>query len=92
MTTIEISLPDEVAKRARRAGLLSDGAIQTLLEDAMRRRAGRALMDVAHEIQDAGIAPMSMEEINREVSAFRAERRARVDTRGSLPEDDAGRS
>jgi hypothetical protein len=28
MTTIEIMLPDELAQRAKSAGLLSDGAIQ----------------------------------------------------------------
>jgi hypothetical protein len=44
MTTIEISLRDEIAARARSAGLLSDAAIEQLLEDAMRRRAGDALL------------------------------------------------
>jgi hypothetical protein len=75
MTMIEISLPDDIAERARSAGLLSDSAIQTLLEDAMRRGAGRALLDVAQSLQDAGIPPMSMEEIDAEVKAYRAERR-----------------
>ncbi len=76
MTMIEIKLPDEVAQRARNAGLLLDAAIQTLLEDAMRRQAGRALLEIARDIQDAGIPPMSMEEIDAEVKADRAERRA----------------
>ncbi len=31
MTVIQIKLPDEVAQRARSAGLLSDSAIQQLL-------------------------------------------------------------
>ncbi len=88
---IEIELPDEVAQRARSAGLLSDGAIQQLLEDAMRRQAGRALLQVARDIQAAGIAPMSMEDIDAEVKAFRAERRA-SEAGAKLPGDDAGRS
>jgi len=77
MTTIEIQLPDELAQRAKSAGLLSDSAIQQLLEDAMRREAGRRLLEVAGQLQSAGIAPMSDEEIIAEVKAVRAERRAR---------------
>jgi hypothetical protein len=92
MTMIEITLPDEVAQRARNAGLLSDSAIQQLLEDAMRRRAGRALLAVARDIQDAGIPPMSMEEIDAEVKAFRAERRSDRADNGQFPGHDAGRS
>ena len=42
MTRITVSLPDDVAERARSAGLLSDRAIGQLLEDAMRREAGRS--------------------------------------------------
>jgi hypothetical protein len=32
MTTIEISLPEDLAERAKSAGLLSDSMIQQLLE------------------------------------------------------------
>ncbi len=41
----------------------------------MRRQAGRAPLQVARDIQDAGIPPMSMEEIDAEVKAARAARR-----------------
>jgi len=82
MTLIQIKLPDELAQRASSAGLLSDNAIQQLLEDAMRRQAGRALLDVARQIQAAGIPPMSDEEIVAEVKAVRAERRAREAAKG----------
>ncbi len=77
MTELVIRLPDELVQRARQAGLLSDNAIQELLEEAMRRQAGRRLLDVAQRIQAAGIEPMSMEEIDAEVKAVRAEHRAR---------------
>jgi hypothetical protein len=77
MTKTEIKLPDELARRARRAGVLSDSAIRELLEEAMRRQAGRRLLDVAERIQAAGIAPLSMDEIDVEVKAVCAERRAR---------------
>lgn len=77
MTQVTVSLPDDLAQRARSAGLLSDAAIRQLLEDAMRREAGRELLKLAEEIQAAQIAPMSDEEIVAEVKAYRAERRAR---------------
>lgn len=75
MTQVTVSLPDDLAQRARSAGLLSDAAIRQLLEDAMRREAGRELLKLAEEIQAAGIAPMSEAEILAEVKAYRAEHR-----------------
>lgn len=77
MTTLQITLPDALAQRARREGLLTDGAIQRLLEEAMRREAGRKLMQVAEQLHAAGVEPMSDEEIQAEIDAVRAERRAR---------------
>jgi len=82
MTDVLITLPDELERRARSAGLLSDRAIQDLLEDAMRRRAGRRLLAVARDLQAADVPPMSMEEIDAEVKAVRAERRAQEDRGG----------
>ncbi len=77
MTELVVRLPDELAQRARSAGLLTDSAIQRLLEEAMRREAGRRLMQVAARLHAAGIEPMSEEEIVAEVKAARAERRVR---------------
>ena len=77
MTEVLIRLPDELARRARNAGLLTDDAIQNLLEDAMRRRAGRRFLAAAAQLQADAIAPMAQEEIDAEVRAVRAERRAR---------------
>jgi hypothetical protein len=77
MTMIEIRLPDDLAQRARNAGLLSDRAIQQLLEEAMRRQAGQRLLDVARSLHDAAIPPMTDDEIVAEVKAVRAEARAR---------------
>ena len=77
MTELLVKLPDDLAQRARSAGLLSDSAIQRLLEEAMRREAGRRLMQVAEQLHAAGVEPMSEEDIAAEVKAARAERRAR---------------
>lgn len=77
MTELVVKLPDELAKRARSAGLLTDRAIQRLLEEAMRREAGQRLLQVAERLHAAGIEPVSEDEIVAEVKAARAERRAR---------------
>ena len=91
MTEWVLKLPDELAQRARNAGLLSDSAIEQLLEDAMRRRAGRKLLETAQQIhahvQSAGIPPMSDEEIVAEVKAVRAEQRARLNQTSNKPQD-----
>lgn len=77
MTELVVKLPDELAQRAKNAGLLSDSAIQRLLEEAMRRQAGQRLLQVVERLHAAGIEPMSEDEIVAEVKAARAERRGR---------------
>ena len=48
-----------------------------MLSDALaRQQAASELLQLADRVAAAGIAPMSMEEINAEVKAARAERRA----------------
>lgn len=79
MTKIQIELPDATAKAAHEAGLLTSQALDRLLTDAIRRRqAADALLKVTDRVAEAGIQPMSMEEINAEVKAVRAERRRRA--------------
>ena len=79
MTTIQIELPDATAQAARDAGLLTPQALARLLNDAIRRQqAADSLLAIADRVAAAGIAPMSMEEINAEVKASRAERRQRA--------------
>ena len=77
MTELVVKLPDELAQRATNAGLLSDSAIQRLLEEAMRRQAGQRLLEVVERLHAAGIEPMSEDEIVAEVKAARAERGVR---------------
>ena len=76
MTTIQIELPDATANAARDAGLLTPQALERLINDALRRkRAADSLLSIAERVAAAGIPPMSMEEINAEVRAARAERK-----------------
>ena len=57
-------------------------ALDRLLSNALRKReAVQSLRSIADDVAAAGIAPMTMEEIDAEVKAVRAERRARADRR-----------
>ena len=80
MTTVEIELPEATAQAAKAAGLLTRQALDRLLSNALRKReAVQSLRSIADDVAAAGIAPMTMEEIDTEVKAVRAERRARAD-------------
>lgn len=82
MTRIQIDLPEATARAAREAGLLTPEALAGLLNDALRRRqAADALLTIADRVAAAGIPPMTMEEIDAEVKAARAERRKRAGSR-----------
>jgi hypothetical protein len=75
---MQIELPDATAQAARAAGLLTPQALARLLDEALKRRqAADALLSIADRVAASGIPPMSMDEINAEVKAARAERRAR---------------
>ncbi|MBI2293380.1 MAG: hypothetical protein HYU73_24255 [Betaproteobacteria bacterium] len=60
----------------RAAGLLTPQALERLINDALRRKqAADSLLSIAGRVAAVGIPPMSMEEINAEVRAARAERK-----------------
>jgi len=76
MTMIQIDLPEATAKAADEAGLLTPASLARLLDEAIRRReAGTSLLSLADAVAVAGIEEMSMDEVNAEVKAYRAERR-----------------
>lgn len=78
MTTfdLKLTLPDQVTLEAQRAGLLSDQAIGHLIEEAMRREAGKRLLDAMARLREANVPPLTEEEIAEEVAAVRAARKA----------------
>jgi hypothetical protein len=72
MTTLQIEFPDNTAIAARAAGLSTPQALDRLLPQALsRREAADSLLAVADRVAAAGIAPMSIQEINAEVKAVR---------------------
>jgi len=79
MTKIQIELPELTAKAALDAGLLTPQALDRLLTEALRRgKATDSLLSIADRVAAAGVAQMSMDEIDAEVKAVRAERRRRA--------------
>lgn len=75
MTTLELklNLPDRLAQDAAKMGLLDPDSLQTMLREAVRNRRIAQLAFARQRVAEAGIAPMSLEEIQEEVDAQRAE-------------------
>lgn len=75
---LEIDVPDALAQRAKRAGLLNSDAIADWLRDEMRRReAGLELKKMLDKVRAQPGKAMPLKKIVAEVKAVRAERRAR---------------
>lgn len=77
MTTVQITLPDQLAQEAQRAGLLSPARLEKWLRDQLKDQ----LVDELFSAMDrmAGVnepTVMSPEEVAHEIAAMRAERRA----------------
>ena len=79
MTTLQVKLdlPDSLAKEASSLGLLEPQVLQALLRDAVRNRRLARLAEARKKIAAAGVPPLTMEEIEAEIAADRAERRTK---------------
>jgi hypothetical protein len=77
MLEVTLDLPDRLAREAQAAGLLTPQALSRLLKDAMRRRAGQALLAGAARATASGSRPLTMRLIQTEVNAARRARKAR---------------
>ena len=75
MITLEINLPDSLAREAKEAGLLTPQAVETMLRERLRAQRIGELRDAVRQMVAAGDAPLTMEEIESEIQAYREERR-----------------
>jgi len=75
MTTLTINLPDSLAEEAKQAGLLAPNAIESILRETLRQRAIDSLFSAADSLAAAKLPPMTMDEIQEEVNAVRAQRK-----------------
>jgi len=77
MTTIQLTLPDDLARKATEAGLLSAEAIQEMLREQLLRRAGESLREIHRRLPSEELTPEIEQEVAEAVQPYRAERRAR---------------
>lgn len=77
MTEITMTLPDTLAQEARAAGLLTPQAIEAMLRERLRNRRINELFSAKDRMAAVGGQPMTEQEIQAEIEAARAERRAR---------------
>jgi hypothetical protein len=73
MTTVRITLPEQLAREAERAGLLTPDSIERILRDRLRaERIGR-LKEARQVLAAEPLAPMTPEEIQAEIDAYRSQ-------------------
>lgn len=77
MTQITLSLPDTLAQEARAAGLLTPQALEAMLRERLRNQRVGELFAAMDKMAALGGTPMTEQEIQAEIEAARAERRAR---------------
>lgn len=79
MTTVQITLSDQLAQEAQRAGLLSQPAIEKLLREQLQMRRQDEFFTAMEQMAQVPEPPaMSPEEVAEEIRAMREERRART--------------
>ena len=78
MTTLELklNLPDQLARDAKAAGLLTEQELERLVREALRARSLERLDAVRAKLAADPLPPMSESEIQAEIDAYRAEKRA----------------
>lgn len=76
MTEVTMNLPDALAQEARAAGLLTPQAVEAMLRERLRNQRVDELFAAMDNMADVEM-PMTEAEIQAEIEAARAERRAR---------------
>jgi len=75
MTRVEITLPDQLAAEARRAGLLEPQAIERMVRERLRAERIEKLQQARQALAAHPLPPMTPEEVQAEIDAYRAEQR-----------------
>lgn len=83
MTTITIELPDDLALRASRVGVLDRAYVSALIEEATRYAAANKLRDVWLTMDAVDTPIMSNDELAGCIQAVRAAHRAVDGAQGS---------
>ena len=75
MTKVELNLPDQLASELELVGLLTPAAVEKVLREELRARRRKILDEVLAKRDADSSPPMSTEEIQAEIDAYRAEKR-----------------
>jgi hypothetical protein len=75
MTTVQITLPDALAQEAAQAGLLAPEKIASLLRQRLRAERIERLQAARTKLAVEPLDPMTPDEIQAEIKAYRAEQR-----------------
>ncbi|MBI3043253.1 MAG: hypothetical protein HYY78_10580 [Betaproteobacteria bacterium] len=75
MPTLEVKLdlPESLAKEAQQAGLLAPGELERLVRDALRSKRVERLSKIRQKIAAEPLPPMTAEEIQAEIDAYRVQ-------------------
>jgi hypothetical protein len=75
MTTLEVTLelPDSLAKEAQQAGLLTPEELERLVRKALRAKRVQRLSKAREKLAAEPLPPMTPEEIQAEIDAYRAQ-------------------
>ncbi len=74
MTTVQITISDALAKEAAAEGLLEPGAFEAILCERLAAVRVGKMQAVRQKMVPAAMPPMTAEEIDAEITAYRAER------------------
>jgi hypothetical protein len=75
MTTVQITISDALAKEAAAEGLLEPGSIEAILREGLAAVRVGKMQAARQKMAPAAMPPITAEEIEAEIQAYRAERR-----------------
>ncbi len=75
MTTVQITLPDALAREAMKAGLLTPEKIELILRERLRAERIERMNVARARLEADPLPPMTPEEIRAEIDAYRSEQR-----------------
>jgi hypothetical protein len=70
---VEIELPDSLATQAKKAGLLEPEALERMVREALLARRVESLAQAREVLAANPLPPMTPEEIQAEIDAYRAD-------------------
>jgi len=71
MTRVEITLPDQLAAEAKRAGLLTPEAIERMVREQLRAERLEKLKQARQQLAANPLPPMTADEAQAEIDAYR---------------------